>query len=126
MKYIVSLRGKQYEVEVEHGEARMLRVSDVQPSPPILPDAPPAAPAPATPAANGEAVPVPMSGVIVSIRCSAGQSVKQGDLLAVLEAMKMENELFAPFDGTVTKLAVEPGASVNTGDPLLFLQRKEG
>lgn len=128
MKYIVSLRGKNYEVEVEHGDAKLVRVSDAQPVPSPSPaPAAAAAPTPTTSApAAGEPVPVPMPGVIVSIKCTARQTVQKGDLLVVMEAMKMENEIFAPFAGTILQVAVSEGASVNTGDPLLFLQRKDG
>lgn len=136
MKYIISLKGKIYEVEVERGEAQMLRVSDAKPgqsnaavSRPSDPQpaAPaPAAAAPAAAAGSGEAVPAPMGGTITGVKVSVGQQIKQGDLLVTLEAMKMENEIFAPFDGSVTQVAVKSGAAVSTGDPLVFLERKAG
>lgn len=135
MKYIISLKGKIYEVDVEHGEAQMVRISDAKPGQPkpVISRAPdqPAAPAPAAapapvPAGSGEPVPCPMGGTITSVKVSAGQQVKQGDLLATLEAMKMENEIFAPCDATITQVAVKAGAAVQTGDPLVFLQKKGG
>lgn len=133
MKYIISLKGKIYEVEVEHGEAQMLSVSEAQPNQPkqavSRASDQPAAAAPAAPpaaAGSGEAVPAPMGGTITGVKVSAGQQIKQGDLLVTLEAMKMENEIFAPFDGTVTQVAVKANDAVNTGDPLVFLERKAG
>ena len=62
-----------------------------------------------------------MPGTILKVNVAAGQTVKEGDLLVVLEAMKMENEIFAPKSGTVTQVAVSKGASVNTGDVLVVI-----
>ena len=132
MKYIISLKGKIYEVEVEHGEAQMLNVSEAQPNQPKqavsrVSDQPAAAPAaPAAAAGSGESVPAPMGGTITGVKVSAGQQIKQGDLLVTLEAMKMENEIFAPFDGTVTQVAVKANDAVKPGDPLVFLERMAG
>lgn len=132
MKYIISLKGKIYEVEVERGEAQMLSVSDAKPNQPkqaavsrASDPAPAAAPAPVV-SGSGEAVAAPMGGTITGVKVSAGQQVKQGDLLVTLEAMKMENEIFAPFDGTVSQVSVKASDAVNTGDPLVFLERKAG
>lgn len=132
MKYYVSINDKQYEVEVEQGQAEVLSVSPVQETAvpvmaaPILAVPAPAAqaaPAPAPVAAgSGEAVTAPMPGNILSINVQQGQSVKSGDLLAVLEAMKMENEILAPRDGIVSQVVTQKGAVVDTGAPLLYLQ----
>jgi glutaconyl-CoA decarboxylase len=62
-----------------------------------------------------------MPGTILKVNVAAGQTVKEGDLLVVLEAMKMENEIFAPNGGTVSQVLVEKGASVNTGDVLVVI-----
>ena len=130
MKYLVSLRGKTYEIEVERGEAALIRVTD-SPAPTSSPASPPppaqtadASPA-SPPSVPGEPVAAPLSGSIVSIKKQAGQSVKKGDLLVIIEAMKMENEVFSPFSGTVSQIPVTEGTGVNIGDPLLYLV-KEG
>ena len=90
--------------------------------------APATAPAPApvkktAPAANaaGEKVAAPMPGTIVSVNVSNGQAVKKGDVLIVLEAMKMENEIKSPVDGTVSSIAVSKGESVDTGATLVTI-----
>ena len=92
---------------------------------PAAAPAPDAAPAPvAAPAAApvaGEAVKAPMPGNILKVNVSAGQTVKEGELLVVLEAMKMENEIFAPKTGTVAQVLVQKGSTVNTGDTMVVL-----
>ena len=131
MKYLVTLNGKTYEVEVEHGEAMLLSEYDAAapagktPAAPAAPAAPapvPApAPAPAPVVAGGESVNAPMPGNIVKINVKAGDAVKAGDVLVVLEAMKMENEIMAPRDGTVAQVVTQKGAKVETGSPLVVL-----
>ena len=76
------------------------------------------APAPAAAPAGGETVAAPMPGTILDIRCTAGQQVNAGDVLFILEAMKMENEICAPRAGTIGSICVQKGASVATGAPL--------
>jgi glutaconyl-CoA decarboxylase len=128
MKYLVSLKGKDYEVEVERGEAILVSVTDT-PAPvaaaPVAaaPVAAPAAPtaAPAAPITGGDPVTSPMPGVILKICVSQGQAVKNGDLVAVLEAMKMENEIFASKDGTVVQVVAQQGAQLDTGDPIVVI-----
>ena len=132
MIYKVTLNGKIYEVEVEKGEAMIRAEYDaaapVAPAPaaPAAPvaAAPVAAPAAApAPAAAGEGVvKSPMPGNINAVKFSAGQSVKAGDVIIILEAMKMENEIVAPKAGTLTKIHVQKGAVVNTGDPLFDVE----
>ena len=124
MKYVVTLNGKNYEVEVTEQEAVLLSVSDaVAPAPVAAPVSAPTAPAPvATPVAgDGTKVPSPMPGTILSVNVSVGQAVKTGDVLMVLEAMKMENDIVAPCDGTVKQLLVNKGSTVNTDDILAVL-----
>ena len=112
-KYNVNVNGTAYEVTVEEIQG------GAAPAP--APAAP--APAPAAPAAagSGEPVSAPMPGTILDVKVSAGQAVKSGDVLMILEAMKMENEIMAPNDGTVTSVAVSKGASVESGTLLCTL-----
>ena len=131
MKYKVTLNGKTYEVEVDQGEAMILDEYEAYAPAPAAAPAAPAAPAAApaavpTPAAApvavaGEQVTSPMPGTMVKINVSAGQAVKGGDVLAVLEAMKMENEIMAPHDATVVQVLVDVGAKVDTGTPIIVL-----
>jgi glutaconyl-CoA decarboxylase len=132
MKYKVTLNGRTYEVEVEAGKAMLLdEYEAIVPSAPAAPvaaapvaAAPVAAPAAAPAAAAvvaGEAVTAPMPGNILKVNVTAGQAVKEGDLLAVLEAMKMENEIFAPKAGTIAQVLVNKGSSVDTGAALVVI-----
>ncbi|MBR0348561.1 MAG: biotin/lipoyl-binding protein [Clostridia bacterium] len=126
MKYVVTLNGKNYEVEVNETEAVVTNVSDAVYAPaPVAAPAPAAAPAaPAAPqavSASGTQIVAPMPGSIVNINVSAGQAVKAGDVLIVLEAMKMENDITAPCDGVVKQIVTSKGATVNTDDVLLVI-----
>lgn len=128
MKYKVTLNGTTYEVEVEKGEAILVdEYAAVAPAPaaPVA-AAPAAAPAPApaaAPAATaaGEQITAPMPGTILSVKVKQGDAVKAGQILVILEAMKMENEIVAPRDGTIAQVVVAQGASVDTGAPLVVL-----
>ncbi len=108
-KYKVNVNGTVYEVTVEAMDGAA----------PVA-AAPAAAPAPA-PVAGGEKVSAPMPGTILDVRVSNGVSVKKGDILFILEAMKMENEIVAPRDGTIAQIVTSKGAVVDTGTPLIVL-----
>ena len=141
MKYVATINGKKYEVEVEKLEAykSLDRNGVAAPAAPVLPaSAPvqrPAAPAPApvaaapapAPAPKAAAPPgattveAPMPGKILHIKVSEGQAVKFGEVVVIMEAMKMETEIVAPADGTVSKILVKAGDSVDTGAALVAL-----
>ncbi len=151
MKYVATINGKKYEVEVEKLEAykSLDRNGVAAPAAPVLPasapvqrpaapapvaaapaPAPAAAPTPApaaapTPAAAAPAgattVEAPMPGKILNIKVSEGQAVKFGEVVVIMEAMKMETEIVAPADGTVSKILVKAGDSVDTGAALVAL-----
>ena len=129
MTYKITLNGRTYEVEVEAGKAMLLdEYEAIVPSVSAAPAAPaaptaPAAPAPAAPAVTGagEAVNAPMPGNILKVNVTQGQAVKEGEVLCVLEAMKMENDIMAPKSGTVTQVLVSKGSTVDTGAPLVVI-----
>jgi glutaconyl-CoA decarboxylase len=117
-KYRIQVNGKSYDVEVEEiGESASLSVA---PSAPVDPPSAAAAVAvqPALAPAGNEVITSPMPGKIVSIRVKPGQTVKEGDLLFVLEAMKMENDILCGSAGIVKEIRVTDNAQVNTGDVL--------
>ena len=134
MKYKVTLNNRTYEVEVEQGEAMLVDEYEAfapaaaapapAPAAPVAAAPTAAAPAPAPAAAAlaaGEVVKSPMPGNILKINVTLGQKVKEGDVLIVLEAMKMENEIVAPKAGSVAQIAVSKGQVVETGSPLVVI-----
>ena len=128
MKYKVTLNNRVYEVEVEQGEAML--VDEYELAAPAAPapvaaaapvaSAPAAAAAPVSVAA-GEPVKSPMPGNILKINVTQGQQVKEGDVIMILEAMKMENEIVATRSGTIAQIAVSKGAVVETGAVLAVI-----
>lgn len=133
MKYKITLKGKTYEVEVERGEAMVLdeyeakapvppvAAAPVAVAAPVAAAAPAAAPAAPAAIAAGTTVEAPLPGNIFAIKVKEGDAVKAGDVLIVIEAMKMENEVCAPSDGVVKQVAVAKGQMVATGDPLVVI-----
>ena len=127
MKYKVTLNNRVYEVEVEQGEAML--VNEYELAAPAAAPAAPAASVAAAPAAApaagalaaGEVVTSPMPGNILKINVAQGQHVNEGDVLIVLEAMKMENEISATKSGTVAQINVTKVAVGETGTPLVVI-----
>ena len=127
MKYKITLNNRVYEVEVEQGEAMLVNEYELAApavaapaAAPVVTAAPAAAPA-AGALAAGEVVTSPMPGNILKINVAQGQHVNEGDVLIVLEAMKMENEISATRSGTVAQVSVTKGAVVETGTPLVVI-----
>lgn len=130
-QYTVTVNGTAYEVTVESAAGGRMASAPVAraaaPAPAARPAAPVAAPAPAAaPAAapvpaGANTITSPMPGTILDVKVTAGQAVKASDVLFILEAMKMENEIFAGVDGVVSSIAVAKGAAVNSGDVLCVL-----
>lgn len=128
-RFNVTVNGVSYDVVVEEVGGAPAQAPVAAPvQAPVAAPAPTAAPAPAAapkaaPAGTAGAVAVkaPMPGTILKVNATAGASVKKGDVLCVLEAMKMENDICAPKDGTVASVNVQKGASVNTDDVLVTL-----
>ena len=106
-KYKVNVNGTVYEVEIEE-------ISGAAAAAPAAPAAPAAA--------GGEVVAAPMPGNILAVNVKAGDTVKKGQVLVVLEAMKMENEIVCPRDGTVVSVSVTKGAAVETGAALCAIR----
>jgi len=131
MIYIVTINDKVYEVEVEKGRANIASVHTV--SAPVAAAPVQAAPVQAAPVAaappsagaavsGDKAIKSPMPGTILDIKVKPGQSVKKGEILLILEAMKMENEIVAPMNGVIEQIYVAKGASVATNDMLIAIQ----
>ncbi len=139
MKYNVTLNGKIYEVDVTESDAIVTGVSQVPfvaavpaapASAPVAEAAPapaPVAEAPATPAApapvaaDGTQIKAPMPGSILAVKKNVGDAVKAGEVVVVLEAMKMENDIVAPCDGVVKSINAPKGTTVNTDDVLAVI-----
>lgn len=118
--YTITVNGNVYEVTVEEGVSS---APAARTAPAAVPKAAPAAPAPKAPAAAAGSVVItaPMPGKILGVKASVGQAVKKGEVVAILEAMKMENEIVAPSDGTVASVNVSTGDAVVAGATLVTL-----
>lgn len=133
-KYIITVNGKQYEVEVEEvRQGASERVSAPVVDKPVVktpekkvkqqPKVEPKKEVEAKPVPQGaETVEAPMPGTILDIKVKEGDTVSSGQVLVILEAMKMENEIVAPRDGKIVSINTTKGASVNAGDPLVSLE----
>lgn len=131
MKYVVTLKDKTYEVEVEHGSAMILDEYEAKApaapaaaapvAAPVAAAAPAPAPAAAVAAGDGTPVVSPMPASVVSIDVKVGDTVAEGDVVAVVEAMKMNVEVNAPCAGTVKSIIASVGQSVETGETLLTI-----
>ena len=129
-KFLVKVNGISYDVEIEEANGSFEanqnstvnhETSNVQAQPVQVENKKPVA-TPKAQVASGEKIVAPMPGTIVGINVTQGQNVKSGDVLLILEAMKMENEIVAPRDGKVVQVIVAKGASVNTADVLVVLE----
>ena len=128
-KYTITVNGTAYEVEVEDlggavASAPKAAAPKAAPAPAAAP-APKAAAAPAPaakPVAAGAAtISAPMPGKVLEVKVKVGDAVKAGDVIMVLEAMKMQNEIMAPADGTISDVRVSAGQTVGTGDVMIVM-----
>lgn len=113
----VTVNGRPYDVRVDEMDA----ITAIAPSQPFLAHTASPQPAPARLTADGFVLRSPLAGAVWKLNCQPGQVIKEGDLVVILEAMKMETEVFAPKGGTILSLSVKPGDKVNNGDPLLTI-----
>jgi len=124
-KFNITVNGKTYEVEIEEvgGVSAPVSIPKVNTPVPAAPAAPqvPAQPKAAIPVTGGETVTAPMPGKVLRVVKGEGTPVKNGDVVMILEAMKMENEITAPTDGTVKQIAAKEGVAVNPGDVLFVV-----
>jgi biotin carboxyl carrier protein len=123
-KYNITVNGTTYEVIVEESDATSSAPAYTAPAAPVATPAAPKLAAPKAPAAapaGGAPVTAPMPGTILDVKVSVGQSIKKGDVICVLEAMKMENDIPSPQDGVVASINVQKGSNVNANDVIITL-----
>ncbi len=122
-KYNITVNGTTYEVIVEEADSASASYSASNNAPVATPvhQAAPTTSKPVSGASGAVKISSPMPGTILSVKVSVGQSVKKGDVICVLEAMKMENDIPAPQDGVVASINIQKGSSVNAGDVLASL-----
>lgn len=121
--YTITVNGTVYDVAVEEKAGGAAPVAPAAPAPNTAPAPKPEAPKAAAPAGSAGSVEItaPMPGKILSVKTSVGQSVKKGDVVLLLEAMKMENEVVAPQDGTIASINVDSGDMVEAGNVLVTM-----
>ena len=119
--YTITVNGNVYDVTVEEGTSTGAPVAAPKVAPKAAPKAAPASAPKASGAAGSVKVAAPMPGKIVSVKANVGDSVKKGQVILVLEAMKMENDVVAPSDGTIASIEVAAGAAVEAGAVLATL-----
>jgi biotin carboxyl carrier protein len=124
MKYVVTINSNNYEVEVERGQATVVKTENAAPvvEQKAAAPAPAAAPAAASAPAEGQKMTAPMPGIILDIKKNVGDRINNGDVVVILEAMKMESEITSPFEGTLVQIATSKGAHVNAGDVLVVIK----
>ena len=126
MKYIVTVNDNNYEVDVDRGQASVIKTCNAPQAAPEAAEALKAASAaaqqPQSAAAQGEKLTAPMPGIVLQVKKSVGDAVKKGDVIIVLEAMKMESEITSPFEGDVVQLSASTGMHVNAGDVLAVIR----
>jgi len=115
--YKVNVNGTEYAISIE-----LMSEEEATQAKAAAPKAAPAAPAASAPAGAGEEITAPMQGTILSVKVKNGDSVSKGQVLFILEAMKMENEIMAANDGVITSVCVQEGASVSNGTVLCTIQ----
>ena len=121
-KFNITVNGSAYEVEVEEVGGAVSAAPKAAPKAAPVAAAPKAAaPAAAPVAAGAKTISAPMPGKVMSVNCKAGDAVKSGDVLMILEAMKMQNEIMAPEDGTVSEVRITAGQNVATGDVMIIM-----
>lgn len=121
-RYTITVNGTPYDVTVDEAGASAPAPVAASSAAPVAKPAPAPAAKPAVSGAEGSVkVEAPMPGTILDVKTSVGASVKSGDVLCILEAMKMENEIVAPADGTVASIAANKGDSVEAGQIIVTL-----
>jgi biotin carboxyl carrier protein len=126
MKYIVTINNNNYEVDVDRGQATVAKAENAAPvaaepkatAPAAAPTVAPAA----VSTAEGQKLTAPMPGIVLGIKKNLGDRITNGDVVVILESMKMESEITSPFEGTLVQIVTSRGAHVNAGDVLLVIK----
>ncbi|HAP79266.1 MAG TPA: acetyl-CoA carboxylase biotin carboxyl carrier protein subunit [Ruminococcus sp.] len=121
-RFNVTVNGKAYDVAVEEITDGSAPVVSAPVAPAPAKPAPAPSPAPVAEKGEGEAVSAPMSGTILDVKANVGDTVSRGQVIMVLEAMKMENDIVSPCDGKITSILVKKGDTVNPSDTLATVQ----